>query len=95
MKVSVSWLKELVNFNNDIDDLSEKLSMTGFEVESIEDLSEQVKNVVIGFIEEVKPHPNADKLKVCKVDVGLEKKLSIVHTIFFCGVSRYSCRTLF
>jgi len=34
MKVSVSWLKDLVEFNNDIDELAEKLSMTGFEVES-------------------------------------------------------------
>ena len=78
MKVSVSWLKDLVEFNNDIDELSEKLSMTGFEVESLEDLSEQAKNVVIGFVEEITPHPNAEKLKVCSVDVGLPKKLSIV-----------------
>jgi len=47
MKVSVSWLKDLVEFNNDIDELAEKLSMTGFEVESIEDLSAQAKNVVM------------------------------------------------
>tara|TARA_Y100001968_G_scaffold315030_1_gene341166 strand:+ start:5 stop:2482 length:2478 start_codon:yes stop_codon:yes gene_type:complete len=78
MKVSVSWLKELVEFSNDIDDLSEKLSMTGFEVESIEDLSEQARNVVIGYVEEIKPHPNAEKLKVCRVDIGVERKLSIV-----------------
>ena len=78
MKVSVSWLKELVEFKNDIDELSERLSMTGFEVESLEDLSEQAKNVVIGYVEEIKPHPNAEKLKVCTVDVGLPKKLSIV-----------------
>ena len=78
MKVSVSWLKDLVEYNNAIDELSEKLSMTGFEVESLEDLSEQAKNVVIGFVEEITPHPNAEKLKVCSVDVGLPKKLSIV-----------------
>ncbi|WP_269610326.1 phenylalanine--tRNA ligase subunit beta [Prochlorococcus marinus] len=78
MKVSVSWLKNLVEFNDDIDLLAEKLSMTGFEVESLEDLSEQAKNVVIGFVDEIKPHPNAEKLKVCSVDVGLPKKLSIV-----------------
>ena len=78
MKVSVSWLKELVEFKNDIEEISQKLSMTGFEVESIEDLSEQAKNVVIGFIEEIKPHPNAEKLKVCTVNVGLPKKLKIV-----------------
>ena len=78
MKVSVSWLKELVEFNNDINDLSERLAMTGFEVESLEDLSEQAKNVVIGYIEEITPHPNAEKLNVCTVDVGLPKKLIIV-----------------
>ena len=82
MKVSLSWLRELVEFNNDIDELSERLSMTGFEVESIENLSEQAKNVVIGYVEDIKPHPNAEKLKVCTVDVGLPKKLSIV-----CGAS--------
>ncbi|WP_269624813.1 phenylalanine--tRNA ligase subunit beta [Prochlorococcus marinus] len=78
MKVSVSWLKDLVVFNNDIDELAEKLSMTGFEVESLEDLSAQAKNVVIGYVDEITPHPNAEKLKVCSVDVGLPKKLSIV-----------------
>ncbi len=78
MKVSVSWLKDLVEFNNDIDELAEKLSMTGFEVESLEDLSDQAKNVVIGFVDEITTHPNAEKLKVCSVDVGLPKKLSIV-----------------
>jgi len=78
MKVSVSWLKDLVEFNNDIDELAEKLSMTGFEVESVEDLSDQAKNVVIGFVDEITPHPNAEKLKICSVDVGLPKKLSIV-----------------
>ena len=78
MKVSVSWLKDLVEFKNDIDELAEKLSMTGFEVESLEDLSAQAKNVVIGYVDEITPHPNAEKLKVCSVDVGLPKKLSIV-----------------
>jgi len=82
MKVSVSWLKNLVEFNNDIGELAEKLSMTGFDVESLEDLSDQAKNVVIGFVDKITPHPNAEKLKVCSVDVGLPKKLSIV-----CGAS--------
>ena len=78
MKVSVSWLKTLVEFNNNIDELAERLSMTGFEVESLEDLSDQAKNVVVGFVDEITPHPNAEKLKICSVDVGLPKKLSIV-----------------
>ena len=86
MKVSVSWLKNLVEINNDIDELAERLSMTGFEVESIEDLSDQAKNVVIGFVDKITPHPNAEKLQVCSVDVGLPKKLSIV-----CGAQNVSC----
>ncbi len=78
MKVSVSWLRELVDFKCDIEELSESLSMAGFEVESVEDLSEQARNVVIGFVENVAPHPNAEKLRICSVNVGLQKKLTIV-----------------
>ncbi len=78
MKVSISWLKELVELKDDIDELTEKLSMTGFEVEAVEDLSKQAKNVVVGYVDEVKQHPNAEKLKICTVDVGSTKKLSIV-----------------
>jgi len=78
MKVSISWLKELVEFKTEINELSERLSMTGFEVESLDELSEQAKNVVVGFVEEIKSHPNAEKLKICTVDVGLPKKLNIV-----------------
>ena len=78
MKVSISWLKELVEIKHDVDELAEKLSMTGFEVESLVNLADQAKDVVIGFVEKVDKHPNAEKLKICTVNVGLPKKLNIV-----------------
>ncbi len=82
MKVSLDWLKEFVDINCSVDDLAQSLSMAGFEVEDIQDLSKQAKGVVVGKILSVESHPNANKLSVCKVDVGIDKELQIV-----CGAS--------
>ncbi|KGG15288.1 MULTISPECIES: phenylalanine--tRNA ligase subunit beta [unclassified Prochlorococcus] len=82
MKVSFSWLKELVEISSGIDDISESLSMAGFEVDDLIDLSSAFNNIVIGYISEVKPHPNANKLNICSVNVGKTKYLQIV-----CGAS--------
>ena len=49
MKVSYSWLKELVGVESSFDEIAESLSMAGFEVESIEDLSANAEGVVVGF----------------------------------------------
>ena len=74
MKASFSWLKDLVEIEDTIDDLAEALSIAGFEVESIDDLSKKIDGVVIGLIEKITPHPNADKLNICNVDI-----LSLIH----------------
>ncbi len=78
MKASLNWLKTLVDINTDIEDLADSLSIAGFEVESIEDPSKGIRGVVIGYIDEIEKHPNADKLQICSVDIGLEKKEQIV-----------------
>ena len=78
MKVSLSWLKELVDFSTDIEDIAESLSMSGFEVEDICDLSNSIQGLVIGFVEKIQEHPNANKLKICQVDVGQAEALQIV-----------------
>ncbi len=78
MRVSLSWLKELVEIETTVEELSESLSMAGFEVESIDDLSSNTKGVVIGRVESVKAHPNADKLSICLVDIGQEENVQIV-----------------
>ncbi len=51
MRVSFSWLRHLVDVTTKVEELSEKLSLTGFEVESIEDLAQNAQGVVVGFVE--------------------------------------------
>ncbi len=78
MRVSFSWLKELVDFDLDPYTLAEKLTMAGFEVEEIEDRSSWAEGVLVGKILKADRHPNADKLQVCRVDVGQPDLLQIV-----------------
>ena len=82
MRVSLSWLKQLVRVDDSVEGLADRLSMAGFEVEDIEDLSARAQGVVVGFVLERKKHPDADKLSVCSVDVGGDAPLQIV-----CGAS--------
>ena len=82
MKVSQNWLKELVDINSTPEVLAEKLSIGGFEVESLKDTSLQVKGVLLGHVLSVEKHPNSTKLSVCKVDIGNKNILQIV-----CGAS--------
>ena len=78
MKVSQNWLKSLVEINIPPDDLSEKLSIGGFEVESLLDCSENVKGVVLGKVLSVIKHENSDKLSICNVDIGRSNPLQII-----------------
>ena len=77
MKTSVEWLKEYSDIDVDTTTLGDILTMTGSKVETIEQKGNDIKNVVVGKILEIKKHPDADKLVVTKVDVG-EEKLQIV-----------------
>ena len=78
MKVSQNWLKSLVEINTTPVDLSEKLSIGGFEVESLIDCSENVKGIVLGKVISVAKHENSDKLSICKVDIGSSDYLQII-----------------
>ncbi|MCP9884053.1 phenylalanine--tRNA ligase subunit beta [Synechococcus sp. ATX 2A4] len=70
MQVSLQWLRELVASSITAAELAERLSMAGFEVEAIEDLAARAAGVVVGYVEERTPHPNADKLSICRVRVA-------------------------
>ena len=76
MKVSLNWVKDYVKLPDDMDlkRLSYDLTMSTVEVEDATDLSESFRNMVVGVVQEVQQHPNADKLKVCKTDIGGEVK---------------------
>lgn len=73
MKASIEWLKEYSDIDIDSITLGDRLTMTGSKVETIDQLGNDIKNVVVGKILEIEKHPDADKLVVTKVDVGTEK----------------------
>ncbi len=72
MKLSLNWIKDYVKIPDDMDltKLAYDLTMSTVEVEGAENLAERFDKIVVGEIKEVLPHPNADKLRVCKVDIG-------------------------
>ncbi|MEL6352447.1 MAG: phenylalanine--tRNA ligase subunit beta [Cyanobacteria bacterium J06627_28] len=78
MRVSVNWLKELVEFDLSPEALADALTMAGFEVEDIEDRQSWADGVVVGRVVERQPHPDAEKLSVCTVDIGAAERSTIV-----------------
>jgi phenylalanyl-tRNA synthetase beta chain len=78
MRISLNWLKELVEIKLTPEELAETLTMAGFEVEDIEDRRTWADGVVVGRVLERQPHPNADKLSVCTVDIGAAETVNIV-----------------
>lgn len=72
MKFTLSWLKTYLDTDASLNEISEKLTAIGLEVEEVIDPTESLKPFVIARIEESVQHPNADKLRVCKVNNGTE-----------------------
>ena len=70
MKVSLSWLKEYVEVNMAPEALSDALTMVGLEVDSVEDRYNYLDSVVVALVLEVNPHPNADRLTCCEINLG-------------------------
>ncbi|QHS22963.1 phenylalanine--tRNA ligase subunit beta [Virgibacillus sp. MSP4-1] len=78
MLLSLNWLKHYVDLDDiSPDDLAEKITKGGIEVDGVEKLGEGLKNIVVGYVKSCEQHPNADKLNVCQVDVG-EEELQII-----------------
>lgn len=78
MKLPLKWLKEYVDFNITPAEFSEKMLLRGFEVAEIIPEMDGVDGVYVCEITAIEPHPNADKLRVCTVDVGKDEPLTIV-----------------
>ena len=72
MIISEQWLRTWVNPDVSVDVLSHKLTMMGLEVDSISPAAESFSGVVVGEIISADPHPDADKLRVCHVNIGDE-----------------------
>ncbi len=78
MRISLNWLKEFVDIPVGVDELAHQMTMLGIEIESIERPWEDITKVYVGQIKSIEPHPDADKLVVCKTDVGQGEPLQIV-----------------
>lgn len=73
MKISYNWLKQYLDFDLTPEQTADKLTLTGLEVEKIEESGTNFKGIVVGQVLSCKKHPNADRLTVCEVDIKKEK----------------------
>ena len=78
MLAPLRWIQDYVKTDEDVDMIVQKMVMCGNGVEGIVRLGENIKNVVVGRVEAMEKHPDADKLYVCKVDAGHHGELNIV-----------------
>lgn len=85
MKISERWLREWVNPTLNSEQLGEQITMAGLEVDGITAVAAAFSHVVVGEVADCQPHPNAEKLRVTKIDIGSDRLLDIV-----CGAT--NCR---
>ena len=70
MRVSIQWLRELLDTPWDTEEIARRLTMGGIEVEAVEDAAPLFHGVVVAAVQSIAPHPEADKLRVAQVDAG-------------------------
>jgi phenylalanyl-tRNA synthetase beta chain len=70
MKISLRWLREYLALNRTADEIADALTFTGVEVERVEHRGVQLDKVIVAQIDAFEPHPNADRLSVCRVADG-------------------------
>ena len=78
MIISTNWLDDYIAHGLSADELADRLTMCGLEVESVDRIGTDLEGVVIGHVLSAEQHPNADRLSVCKVDTGMNAPLDIV-----------------
>jgi phenylalanyl-tRNA synthetase beta chain len=78
MKISEQWLREWVAVKLDARALADRLTLAGLEVGSVVPVAAPLENVVVGEILSIAPHPQAERLRVCQVNVGTKRPLTIV-----------------
>ncbi|MCH4008001.1 phenylalanine--tRNA ligase subunit beta [Companilactobacillus sp.] len=77
MKISIDWLKEYIPVKHSVDEIANKVSLTGIESGPVK-LGTDLSNLVVGHINSIKPHPDSDHLNLCQVDVGGSEDIQIV-----------------
>ena len=75
MQVSLNWLNELVDLKDiNVEQIAHELTMSGLEVEEIEELRPKFTNIITAKIEKIENHPNSDRLHLVTVNTGKELK---------------------
>ncbi len=72
MKAPIKWLNDYVDISVSIKEYVDAMTMSGSKVEGVEDMGKDIEKVVVGKITSIEAHPDADKLRICKVDIGSE-----------------------
>lgn len=92
MKFTLSWLKDHLDTTASLDQIVETLTRIGLEVEGVEDKAKALKPFVVAHVISAEQHPNADRLRVCMVDVGAAEPIQVV-----CGApnARAGLKTVF
>ena len=78
MKLTINWLKEHLDTKLNENKIIERLTNIGLEVESFESQTKELDSFIVAKILNAEKHPNADKLKVCDVDVGSNDSVKVV-----------------
>jgi phenylalanyl-tRNA synthetase beta chain len=78
MRFSVNWLKKWVDIDLEAHDLAERLTDSGLEVDTVQPVAAEFSGVVVGEILDCGPHPDADKLKLCRISDGRDEPLQVV-----------------
>ena len=78
MIVSLEWLKDYVDINVDPQTFCDRMIMSGSNLETMEEVGNDMEKVVVGKILKIEKHPDAEKLVVCQVDVGDQEPVQIV-----------------
>ncbi|MDZ7757383.1 phenylalanine--tRNA ligase subunit beta [Rhodohalobacter sp.] len=77
MDISYNWLKQYIDIDLTPEETADKLTLSGLEVEGLEQIGSDFEGFVVGEVLEVKSHPNADKLQICDVNLG-DKEVQII-----------------
>lgn len=78
MNLSMKWLSDFVDVNCPMREYAEAMTMSGSKVEGYETEGSEISNVVVGRVLSVEKHPDADKLVVCRIDIGRGEPIQIV-----------------
>ena len=70
MKLTLPWLKDHLDTDASAERIGEALTALGLEVESIDDRAAPLEGFVVGWVSAARPHPQADKLRLCTVETG-------------------------